>query len=411
MLALALLVWLVPLQLGPYADFAITDVPVYRDAGERILAGEVPYRDFDLEYPPLAAGLFALAAVGPLSYGAAFSGLMLVCLLATAVAAMGIGRAIGLSRRRVALAGGAVALTPLVLGSLVQTRYDLLLAALLAGMLWALVTGHTRVMWTLLAAATLAKLAPLALAPVLVIAVRHRAGLRPALAGLGGALAGVAAVVAPFAIVAPGGTWQIAAYHLERPLQIESLGAAYLLALHALADIGLSVESSFGSQGLAGEGARIIAAGLTAVLVALVAGVAVVFARALRGARPPGDARLAVAAVAATTVAVLVGGKVLSPQFLLWLLPAALLVAGRYGIAALGGTIAAMGLTHAYFPHLYWDLVALEPGPVWLLVARNLMLVALLAACWPRRAIAAGPERRPAAAGRAERAVAARYLT
>jgi Glycosyltransferase family 87 len=413
-LLLALAVWLVPLQLGPYADFVITDVPVYREAGERILAGEVPYRDFELEYPPLAAGLFALAAVGPFSYGAVFSVLMLVCLMATAVAAMAIAQALGMPRRRVALAGAAVAVAPLVVGSLVQTRYDLLLAALVAWTVWALVTGRTRLMWTLLAAAVLTKLVPLALAPVLVLAVRHRAGLRAALTGLGGALAGVGAVVAPFAVLGPEGAWNVVAYHLERPLQIESLGAAYLLALDALADIGLTVETSFGSQGLAGEGPRIVAAGLTAILAGLLAAVAIAFARGLRGARAPGDARLAVAACAATLAALLVGGKVLSPQFLVWLLPLGLLVAGRYGALAFAGTLAAMALTHAYFPHEYWDLVALEPLPVWLLVARDLTLVALLAACWPRRAIAEPLELRSAApaggALRPERAVSARYL-
>ncbi len=49
---LAVVVWLVPLQLlGFYSDDAITDIPTYREAYERISDGQVPYADFSLEYP------------------------------------------------------------------------------------------------------------------------------------------------------------------------------------------------------------------------------------------------------------------------------------------------------------------------------------------------------------------------
>ena len=135
----------------------------------------------------------------------------------------------------------------------------------------------------------------------------------------------------------------------------------------------------------------------------------------LHRARAPGDARLFVAASAATMVALLVGGKVLSPQFLVWLLPVGFVVVGRYGPAAAGLTAAAMLLTFAYFPHHYWDLVALDSWPIAVLVLRDNVLIALLAACWPRPSIAGRPLGRVlgqqgADPKTAERAVSARYL-
>ena len=409
---LAALVWALPLRLGFYADRVITDIPVYREVHEAIAAGGVPYRDFDVEYPPLAVALFWVAGAIPGDYGVAFSVLMLACLCATALGAMAIARAIGLDRRREAAAGIAVALSPLLLGNLMETRFDLALAALLAWTLWAAAAGRFRLAWGLLAAATLLKLVPLALVPALLVWQRHRAGLRPALRGLAGSLAIVAAVVAPFAILSPGGTWNQVQYHLDRPLQIESLGSAYLLGLHALADIDVTVESSFGSQGLAGTGPRVIAAIATAVLAGLVVAIAWTLWAGLRRARPPADARLFVAASAATIAALLVGGKVLSPQFLVWLLPVGFVIAGRYGPAAFGLTGLSMLLTLAYFPHRYWDLVDLQTLPIALLVLRDTALIALLAACWPRPGIAGQPLRllrEDPAAGR--RAMAARYLT
>ena len=135
----------------------------------------------------------------------------------------------------------------------------------------------------------------------------------------------------------------------------------------------------------------------------------------LHRARAPGDARLFVAASAATMVALLVGGKVLSPQFMVWLLPVGFLVVGRFGPLAAGLTVAAMLLTFAYFPHQYWDLVALDTWPIAILVLRDSVLIALLAACWPRPSIAGRPQGRVLGQQgsdprRAEKAVSARYL-
>jgi Glycosyltransferase family 87 len=414
--ALAVVVWVVPMQLVDFYDQGgITDIPTYREAYDRISDGQVPYADFSLEYPPLAAGLFWLAGALPGQYEVGFSALMLLCLCATALGVLALARTLGLDQRRQLLASGAVAVSPLLLGNLVETRFDLTLAALLAWTLWAAAAGRFRLAWGLLAGSTLLKLVPLALMPVLLIWQRHRASARAAWGGLAACLAVVAVAVTPFAIAAPSGTWEIVEYHLDRPLQIESIGAAYLLGLHALADIPITVENSFGSQGLDGTGPAVIAGISTAVLVGLIGTIAWSLWIGLRRARPPGDARLFVAACAATIVALLVAGKVLSPQFLVWLLPVAFLVAGRYGPAAFAIAAGAMLLTLAYFPDRYWDLVALESGPIALLVLRDTALIALLAACWPRPSIAGQPLgrilRHPGAdAQGAERAVAARYL-
>ena len=159
-----------------------------------------------------------------------------------------------------------MAVSPLLVGNLVETRFDLALAAILVWTIWAAVTGRFVLMWGLLAAAILLKLVPLAADP----------GVRDLAAPPGGHAPGpgrrrrepavVVAVMAPFVILSPSGTWHLAAYHLDRPLQLESIGASYLLGLHALADIPVTVESSFGSQGIDGTGPAVISAISTAVL-------------------------------------------------------------------------------------------------------------------------------------------------
>jgi hypothetical protein len=71
--------------------------------------------------------------------------------------------------------------------------------------------------------------------------------------------------------------------------------------------------------------------------------------------------------------------KVLSPQFLIWLIPLVPLVRGRRGLAASGLLGLALLLTQLWFPIRYWDLVAFEAVPSWLVLARDLVLLVLLA--------------------------------
>ena len=132
---------------------------------------------------------------------------MLICLCATALGVLALARTLGLDQRRQALAAGAVAVSPLLLGNLVETRFDLALAALLTWTLWAAASGRFRLAWGLLAGATLLKLIPLALVPVLLIWQRHREGARAAWAGLAWCALLVAVVIVPFAVArrpAPG---------------------------------------------------------------------------------------------------------------------------------------------------------------------------------------------------------------
>src|SRR4029450_758529 len=91
----------------------------------------------------------------------------------------------------------------------------------------------------------------------------------------------------------------------------------------------------------------------------------------------PGAERLLTASAAAVA-AFITFGKVLSPQFLIWLIPLVPLVAGTAGIAACWLFAAALVTTQLWFPHRYWDVVDLHSAG-WLVLVRDLLLVALVA--------------------------------
>lgn len=392
LVAVAIGAWALTAAGDLYTHQHLTDLPVYQEAAAKMADRQVPYRDFAFEYPPLAAGLMLFARALPVAYATAFHFLMLASLCAIVLAAVTTARALGFGPRRQAAAGGIVAVMPLVLGDFIATRFDLAVAALVAWTLWAAVVGRFRLAWGLLAAAVALKLAPVILVPLLVLWHRRHADGRSVLTHAGAGAAGAALTFMPFVAVAPGGVWDMFVYHLDRPLQIESLGASYLLGLRELADVGISVESSFGSQNLAGSGPRVIAALSTGVAVAAIVAVCVTAWVLLRRVERPGGATIFVAAAAATLAVAVTAGKVLSPQFLVWLVPATLLVSGRFGRLAIGATVAIFVTTQIYFPVRYWDLVALEPGPIVLLVVRNALLVILVALVWPRPAPANVPE-------------------
>ncbi|MGI8479255.1 MAG: hypothetical protein ACR2M2_05280, partial [Gaiellaceae bacterium] len=133
---------------------------------------------------------------------------------------------------------------------------------------------------------------------------------------------------------------------------------------------------------LVGSPAREIA---TASTVVGAVSLAILWLVAFRGRGRLGDPALVCALAVAV---VLLFSKVLSPQFLVWLVPLVALVRGRAGLAACARLGAACVLTRLVYPDRYEELVADDRLPVALLALRNGLLVAvaaLLATAFVRR--------------------------
>lgn len=369
-----LLAWAL-LHHGFYARDAISDLPVYERYGRAIAEGQMPYRDFRPEYPPLALLAFAVPALaeGGEGYRRVFELLMAL----SGAAAVGlVALTLALVRAplvRAAVALALVSLAPLLLGSVVLSRFDLWPAALTAGALAALAAGRDRLGSGVLGLAVAAKLYPAVLGPLALAWVWRRRGRREALIAAG--IFGAAALLPflPFLLVAPEGVAASLARQLSRPLQIESLGAAVLLALRHPFGFELEMASGHGSQNVAGTAGA--AAGIVSTLVQL----AVLAWVWLRFARGPAEPERLLRFAAAAVLAFVALGKVLSPQFLVWLVPLVPLVAGRRGLAASGLLGVALVLTQLWFPYRYWDYAhTFDDTVAWLVLARDLALVAAL---------------------------------
>jgi hypothetical protein len=371
------------LHFGFYTHKQITDTGVYQRYGNAIADREVPYRDFELEYPPGALPVFALPGlvghtdkegVVTREFRRAFETLMWLC-GATAILAMAI--VLRVLRRGAAAVWAPLvfaALAPLALGSVILSRFDLWPAALFTATLAALVSGLPRIGHALLGLAVAAKLYPAVLVPLAFAFVWKRWGRREALISLGITAGVVAGIFLPFFVLSPGGVWHSLSVQLGRPLQVESLGSALMLAAHHAFGVGVTGETSHGSQNLGGGGADAMAIASTVLQAAVLVWVWLAFARG------SGGREALVRSSAAVLCAFIAFGKVLSPQFMIWLIPVVPLVRGRRGLWASGLLATAFVLTQIWFPFRYFRLALdFESGLVWVLLARDLVLVAIAA--------------------------------
>jgi hypothetical protein len=367
------------LHTGFYRHDQIVDTSVYQNYGDAIANGEVPYRDFGLEYPPAALPIFAIPSLlrspdgDEDRYRQRFEGEMVICGALAVLFALAALLSLEAGSVRLGLGLGLTALAPLLLGSVVLTRFDLWPAALTVGALAALLAGRERLGAGVLGLAVAAKLYPVVLLPIAATWVWRRSGRRAAILALAAFGVVVLTCFLPFLALSPHGVWESFTRQAGRPLQIESLGAGVLLVLHQVAGVGITMKSSHGSQNLVGAGPDALATIQTAVQAAAVVCVWIWFARG------PAERDRLVRACAAAVCAFVAFGKVLSPQFMIWLVPLVPLVRGRRGLAA--GSVLALALvvTQLWFPFRYWDLALhFAALPSWLVLARDLVLLALL---------------------------------
>jgi hypothetical protein len=373
----------------------ISDTPVYRIYGEKLSAGEIPYRDFGVEYPPAALVPFVLSAFlssTPTGYDTAFQTLMILALAAASVLIVLSLEALDASGWRLALSLGAFWGGLALLGPFLLTRFDVFAAAVTLAAVCAILHRRTRLGPVLLGLAIATKIYPAVLLPLLVVRAGRREGRAAALRALVLCVGTAVLVYLPFLLLAPAGVARSLWRQIGRPLQIESLGASVLLALHHAFGMPLAWASGAGSQNLTGTVAS-VASGITTVLAA--AAIAFVWLRFARG-DTVGNTEFARSAAAAA-VAFVAFGKVTSPQFLAWLLAAVVLVQGRRGVLAMCLLVVACGLTRLWFPRTYWQLVKeFDPTSSWLLLGRDLLLVAVFVTLVARvRAGAAATAREP----------------
>jgi Glycosyltransferase family 87 len=353
------------------------DVGHYQRFGTQVMDGREPYHDFYMEYPPGALPAFVLPAtvtdgkeVG--AYRFRFKLLMTLFGVAALVAAAAILRLLAASRERTLAALAAIALAPAALGHVFLNRYDLWPALLLVGSLLGLLLSRAATGGTLLGTLFAAKLfAPIAL-PLTAIRLWRTSGERALVRATAAFVLVSLLAFGYFALTAFGGLGFSLKTQLQRHLQTESLGASLLFAADRLGIYHTRMISGApGSLDLGGTVADTVGVLTTVVAIGAVLAVAAVCAR-----RELASEDFVVAFVA-TVAGFIAFAKVLSPQYLVWLVPLVPLVRGRTGAFASALLLTCLVLTQV--ENYGFTGLHVATWAIWTILIRNVALVALYA--------------------------------
>lgn len=358
---------------------AVFEIGNYHNVAERMLTGgDRPYEDFRLEYPPGELPFFlVIDEIDPFSFQTQFVAL---CILVDAVGLAAIYR---LARRTGSWWGvlAWLALIPL-LGPLAYSRTDIFVATAIA---WAFERAHAgnwRSSGAWLGFGAAVKLTPVLLLPAMLVVSRDRKRL------LKGFTVVAALAVLPFLFQLNAMWHDVIRYHSDRGVQAESIWGSVVVAWRHLHGHNIGLKFAFGGWEISGGTAAALKtlSNLAAVLVLVYS---VVAARLY--VRRGDVARLAVL-LTCTLILLVVSGRVLSPQYMVWLIgvtsvglcfaPRALrLTAILIGMATV--------LSFVEFPFLWFELLGDEGHAIAVLVARNVCLLAAgvlaLRAVWQQR--------------------------
>jgi hypothetical protein len=367
------------------------DVLIYLHKVEALARGEVPYRDFPFEYPPLA--LLAMAVpyfAWPWpppnleTYRWLFTAWESLLLVALVIVASRIANKLA---HELATPDGAavsraiearVLVLVIVAAPSLAWRFDLLPAVLAAlAILWAL-EGHAARAGVALGLGVLTKIYPLAMVPALA-AVWLAPLDRRRLAGFGaGLVATVAIGLFPVVVLAGDRAWGFVTYQADRGLELETLPAGLILLVRGGTGGRVPLTFDHSAVQLAGTAAHLYLAvqpWLSLICFAALTALSLtVYRRELRsgGAVQP---RTIVAVATAFILLLLITNKVFSVQYIVWLLPlGAFLSRGQFWLAAVIGALS-VGIHPLFFEQLIEQVNAV----VWLLNIRNGLVVALLA--------------------------------
>ncbi|GEM_PF-301382 len=245
------LIYLLNVMLGHhYPD------PAFFLYGLKVSYGELPYRDFLVEYPPLGI-LFivlpGLAHAGPLTewgYGSSFALEMLALDLLTLFLVIRLAKGL-IPGDRTGLYSGLLYTAFVAASGAIAQKFDLMAGTFCVVAVVALMRRRDGLAWVMLVLATLTKGYPLALAPLFVLyrLMEGRAGWRGLYEGLRAAVVSSAVLTVPLMLVA--GIQPLidaVVYHVDRGTEIESVYSGLMLLGGRLFGIVTSSYANYGDQ-------------------------------------------------------------------------------------------------------------------------------------------------------------------
>lgn len=349
---------------------------LYFDYASNIFEGQLPYRDFALEYPPLSLLFFLLPrliASSPDRYAVVFGTETLLFSL------LGLFLIAVLSRRLKLVPWKSLliyTIALLAIGPIISRQYDIFPAVTVLLAFYAFLAGKHKTSWALLALATLTKIYPVAFVPLFLLCYICNRQYQLIRSGIITFAITALAITIPFMISSPEGFLTSFSYHAQRGIQIESTYSSILLLGSKLGWLVVEPGFGFGSWNLVGPVADTLARISVILLpVSLLATYWLIYRR-MRLSLNPGNEILNYSLLIGTML--LATSKVLSPQYIIWLCPLIPLFSGRLKHALWAVFVVVGALTYYIFPLHYTELIDLNSGMIASLLARNVLVMAMV---------------------------------
>jgi hypothetical protein len=265
--------------------------------------------------------------------------------------------------------------TTAALFPVLYSRFDLVPGTLVLAAVYCQRVQSRRWAAVLLGVAGCVKLWPFALVPLFSLWNARRKGLRSVLSS--GTWIAIGAVLAALPLLPRAGTnvFTFLKYHATRGIQLETTWSTLSLVLGRFGIAEVHPEHNFGAFHVGGRLPSLFAT-LSMPLTVVVALAPQVVALSRRLRHDEVEGRTFEHATLATVAGFMIAGKVLSPQFMLWIAP--LLPLAVEGPAGAFFTLMIGALTTAVYPYLSPALEQRAPGHGYALLAvgaRNLVLI------------------------------------
>jgi uncharacterized membrane protein len=330
-------------------------VVVYFNYASQVLDGNVPYRDFSMEYPPFALVFFLIPRMFASTwqrFSLAFQTEVLIFDLISLFIIYLIARRLGKAPWKLLT---IYTLAFLAMGPIVGQQFDIFPAVLTLLSLYFFWRGQHKISWALLALGTMTKLYPAIIAPVYVLCYLRNRQYHTLATTLATFILICLIILAPFLIISPESIQNLIVYHGQRGLQIESTYSAIVMILSKLGLTNAATVFNYGSWNLTGPLADFLARTSTFILGILLLGAYWFIYRQIK----PGKSqftRLGAYAILLVSIT-LFASKILSPQYMIWLVPLIPLAFNRFRFAICAVFVAIGVATYFIFPCNYLNMI------------------------------------------------------
>jgi hypothetical protein len=352
---------------------------------QNILDGQIPYIDFECEYPPIALIIFLIPALFFRTlppYYIAFTVEMLIFNILAIFLVIYISKRINISKVK-ALTVYTLLMT-ITAGPIVTQRYDLAPAIMVLAAVAAFIKGKNKTAWGVLALGVMAKIFPIVVAPFFAIRLIMKKQYSQLVKGIAVFGSIVLATVLPWIIMDAQAFWNSMSYHLERGLHAESTYGSFLLLAQLFGLTTVEYDYSYGSFNITSVLADNLAHNSFYIMAAVLIVLCLLFAFQLHKKQKNitnsellqvETETLLVRYIAIAILTFMLFNKVFSAQYMAWICPFIPLLNIRYNNLMVILLLIAGALSIYIFPFNYLEFESFENLPVFIMAQRNLLLI------------------------------------